>query len=294
VQYIFQDRWARSPRMTVSNLREPLVIHESATADYQAELVKEADAVVGPRPRFLSRYPHSFSGAAQRIGIARARPQARHAAVRRAGVCARRLDPGQVLNLLQDLKAELGLTYLFISHNLAVVDYIADEIAVMCKGRIVEIAPREDPVPQPGASYTRGCGRRARIPTSGGGSTRRGDGRRPRDPAEWRAPFVWTRTCRRDARPRRGHRVRASSGADFGRAPRDRGTALAAGLAIAGWLALAAVPATAALDEPRCLPGGEGRQAPADGRAPARQRRWSCRSTARRVCRAGTAATCAC
>ena len=92
------------------------------------------------------RYPHEFSGGQrQRLGIARAlalRPGAHR--LRRAGLGARRLDPAQILNLLMDLQDELGLAYLFISHDLAVVRHIADRVAVMYLGRIVELADKRD------------------------------------------------------------------------------------------------------------------------------------------------------
>ena len=147
VQYIFQDPFGSlSPRMTVFDiLREPLVIHDVGDADYRAEMAKELMRLVGLDPRFLNRYPHSFSGGQrQRIGIARALALQPDLVLCDEPVSALDVSiQAQILNLLKDLQAELGLTYLFISHNLAVVDYIADEIAVMCAGRIVEIAPRE-------------------------------------------------------------------------------------------------------------------------------------------------------
>jgi peptide/nickel transport system ATP-binding protein len=224
VQYIFQDPMGSlSPRMTVYDiLREPLVIHEVGDADYQTDLVKELMRLVGLDPRFLSRYPHSFSGGQrQRIGIARALALKPDLLLCDEPVSALDVSiQAQVLNLLQDLKAELGLTYLFISHNLAVVDYIADEIAVMCKGRIVEIAPREILFRNPVHPYTRGLlaavpypdlERRLDLVAVMEGAAR--------DPAEWRAPFAWTAD---DAGVLHdlggGHRVRAALGADFGRA----------------------------------------------------------------------------
>ena len=167
VQYIFQDPFGSlSPRMTVFDiLREPLIIHGIGDADYRAEMAKELMRLVGLDPRFLNRYPHSFSGGQrQRIGIARALALKPDLILCDEPVSALDVSiQAQVLNLLKDLQAELGLTYLFISHNLAVVDYIADEIAVMCRGRIVEIAPREVLFHNPMHPYTLGLARRSAV-----------------------------------------------------------------------------------------------------------------------------------
>lgn len=223
VQYIFQDPiGSLSPRMTVFDiLREPLVIHRIGDGDYQAEMVKELMRLVGLDPRFLSRYPHSFSGGQrQRIGIARALALKPDLVLCDEPVSALDVSiQAQILNLLKDLQRELGLTYMFISHNLAVVDYIADEIAVMCRGRIVEIAPREVLFRNPVHPYTRGLlaavpypdlRRRLDLATVQEGAAR--------DPAEWRAPFAWSAD---DAGVMhdlgQGHRVRARSGADLDR-----------------------------------------------------------------------------
>jgi peptide/nickel transport system ATP-binding protein len=145
IQFIFQDPFGSlNPRMTVFDiLSEPLVIHNVGTSAERAELVKELMALVGLPVQFLKRYPHSFSGGQrQRIGIARALALKPDLLLCDEPVSALDVSiQAQVLNLLKDLQAKLGLTFLFVSHNLAVVDYIADRIMVMCAGRIVEIAP---------------------------------------------------------------------------------------------------------------------------------------------------------
>ncbi|HUI18211.1 MAG TPA: ABC transporter ATP-binding protein [Alphaproteobacteria bacterium] len=158
VQFIFQDPYGSlNPRMTVFDIvAEPLVIHSIGDHAWRSEMVKELMELVGLDPRFLNRYPHSFSGGQrQRIGIARALALKPDLLICDEPVSALDVSiQAQILNLLKDLKDRLGLTYLFISHNLAVVDYIADRIAVMCAGRIVEVAPREVLFSHPVHPYT--------------------------------------------------------------------------------------------------------------------------------------------
>ena len=143
--------------MTVFDIvREPFVIHNEGDLQAQRDLVQELMQLVGLDPRFLNRYPHSFSGGQrQRISIARALALQPELLICDEPVSALDVSiQAQVLNLLKDLKNELGLTYLFISHNLAVIDYIADRIAVMHRGRIVEIAPRSELFSNPTHPYT--------------------------------------------------------------------------------------------------------------------------------------------
>ncbi len=159
VQFIFQDPFSSlNPRMTVFDIiSEPLVIHNVGSIAEREETVKELMTLVGLDIRFLRRYPHSFSGGQrQRIGIARALALKPDLLICDEPVSALDVSiQAQILNLLKDLQAELGLTYLFISHNLAVVDYIADRIAVMCKGKLVETAPKEALFNNPVHPYTK-------------------------------------------------------------------------------------------------------------------------------------------
>ena len=145
VQFVFQDPFSSlDPRMTILDiLREPLDVHGIGTPAQRMERVIELLGLVGLDQRALRRYPHSFSGGQrQRIGLARA------LAVSPSVIICDEPTSGldvsvqaQILNLLKDLQKALGLSLIFVSHNLAVVDYMADEIAVMCRGLVVEKAP---------------------------------------------------------------------------------------------------------------------------------------------------------
>jgi peptide/nickel transport system ATP-binding protein len=158
IQFIFQDPFGSlNPRMPVFDIiSEPLVIHNIGDTESRAETVKELMRLVGLDVRHLKRYPHSFSGGQrQRIGIARALALRPDLLICDEPVSALDVSiQAQILNLLKDLQQQLGLTYLFISHNLAVVNYIADRIAVMCRGRLVELAPRDGLFHKPTHPYT--------------------------------------------------------------------------------------------------------------------------------------------
>ena len=159
VQFIFQDPFGSlNPRMTALDiLSEPLVVHNIGTPEERIELVKELMRLVGLDVRFLRRYPHSFSGGQrQRLGIARALALQPEMLICDEPVSSLDVSiQAQILNLLKDLQKELGLTYLFISHNLAVVDYMSDRIAVTCAGRLVEVAPRDVLFSRPVHPYTK-------------------------------------------------------------------------------------------------------------------------------------------
>ena len=159
IQYIFQDPYSSlNPRMTVGNiLAEPFVIHGIGNDVTRRAAAVRLLEMVGLGARHLNRYPHSFSGGQrQRIGIARALALQPDLVICDEPVSALDVSiQAQILNLLKDLQKEIGLTYLFISHNLAVINYIADRIAVMCAGRIVEMAPRGELFRNPVHPYTR-------------------------------------------------------------------------------------------------------------------------------------------
>jgi oligopeptide/dipeptide ABC transporter ATP-binding protein len=159
MQIIFQDPYASlNPRMNIlSIVGEPLKIHGMGSKSERKDKVDELLSKVGLDPRYMTRYPHEFSGGQrQRIGIARA--LALNPAFIVADEPVSALDvsvQAQIVNLLQDLQEEFGLTYLFISHGLAVVEHISKRVAVMYLGKIVEIAPVEELYSNPKHPYTK-------------------------------------------------------------------------------------------------------------------------------------------
>lgn len=158
MQIIFQDPFSSlNPRMTAGDIvGEPLLVHGVANAKQRQEQVSALFARVGLRPAQMSNYPHQFSGGQrQRIGIARALALGPKLIVGDEPVSALDVSiQAQIVNLLQDLQKELGLTYLFIAHDLKVVEHISTRVAVMYLGKIAEIAESEVLYQDPQHPYT--------------------------------------------------------------------------------------------------------------------------------------------
>jgi oligopeptide transport system ATP-binding protein len=158
MQIVFQDPYASlNPRMTVGDIvGEPLVVHDIGDRRLRRRSVERLLEVVGFNPDFINRYPHEFSGGQrQRIGIARALALNPRLIVCDEPVSALDVSiQAQILNLLKDLQAEFGLAYLFIAHDLAVVRTMSDRIAVMNRGKIVEMGPAEDVYTKPRDPYS--------------------------------------------------------------------------------------------------------------------------------------------
>jgi oligopeptide transport system ATP-binding protein len=159
MQIIFQDPYGSlDPRMTVGSIiSEPIETHHLAEGDAKKERVADLLRIVGLDPNYVKRYPHEFSGGQrQRIGVARALAVEPEFIVCDEPISALDVSiQAQVLNLLTDLRDRLGLTYLFVAHDLSVVKHISDRVAVMYLGKIVEVGPPDLVYTAPGHPYTR-------------------------------------------------------------------------------------------------------------------------------------------
>ena len=159
IQMIFQDPYSSlNPRMSVGQIvEEPLKIHTRQSPAERRDRVKWLMEKVGLSPDYIHRYPHEFSGGQrQRIGIARALATNPKIVIADEPVSALDVSiQAQVVNLMQDLQEEFGLSYIFIAHDLSVVRHISDRIAVMFKGEIVEVGEAENIYQQPQHQYSR-------------------------------------------------------------------------------------------------------------------------------------------
>ena len=158
MQMIFQDPFSSlNPRKTLLDIvGEPLLVNRVGTRHERGERVAELLRLVGLRPEYMRRFPHAFSGGQrQRIGIARALALNPSLVVADEPVSALDVSvQAQILNLMLDLQTELGLTYLFVAHDLSVVKHVSDRVAVMYVGRIVEVADTERLFATPRHPYT--------------------------------------------------------------------------------------------------------------------------------------------
>jgi oligopeptide transport system ATP-binding protein len=159
MQMIFQDPYASlNPRMSVRDIiGEPMIIHKIGTGQERRERVAELMRVVGLNPYYSTRFPHEFSGGQrQRIGIARALAVDPEFIVCDEPVSALDVSiQAQIINLLEELQEQFGLTYLFIAHDLAVVRHISDRVAVMYLGKMMELADRAEIYDNPLHPYTK-------------------------------------------------------------------------------------------------------------------------------------------
>jgi oligopeptide/dipeptide ABC transporter ATP-binding protein len=255
MQMIFQDPFASlNPRHSVGRLvGEPMKVHENLSKRERAVRVRELLEVVGLPRDAINRYPHEFSGGQrQRIGLARALSLNPEFVVCDEPVSALDVSiQAQIVNLLEELQDEFGLTYLFIAHDLAVVRHISDRIAVMYLGKVVEISPADDLYDNPLHPYTIALLSAIPIPDPVVERTREtiriyGDLPSPANPPaacrfHTRCPFVQETRCRDDEpllRELEGHQVACHWAEDIksGRiAPKSRTPVFDPGLQPAEW-----------------------------------------------------------
>ncbi|MCX7316609.1 MAG: ATP-binding cassette domain-containing protein [Hyphomicrobiales bacterium] len=168
IQMIFQDPFGSlNPRMTLfDNVGEPLLVNGMTNREERTDRVADLLKLVGLRPEFMHRFPHAFSGGQrQRIGIARALSTNPRLVVADEPVSALDVSvQAQVLNLLLELQSRLGLTFLFVAHDLSVVRHISDRVAVMYVGQLVELAPTKTLFSRPRHPYTSALMRAVPVP----------------------------------------------------------------------------------------------------------------------------------
>jgi oligopeptide transport system ATP-binding protein len=177
MQMVFQDPFGSlNPRMTVGEaVAEPMLVHRLATAAKSRDKAAELFSIVGLNPDMLNRFPHEFSGGQrQRIGIARALAAEPDFIVCDEPVSALDVSiQAQIVNLFETLRDRLGLTYVFVAHDLAVVQHLSDRIAVMYLGQIVEVAPKRSLYAAPLHPYTQALLSAAPVPDRAAEARRR-------------------------------------------------------------------------------------------------------------------------
>ncbi|MDP9194639.1 MAG: dipeptide ABC transporter ATP-binding protein [Acidobacteriota bacterium] len=237
MQIVFQDPYASlNPRMTVGTIvSEPLIIHGGMNAAGRAERVAQLLEKVGLSPDYRRRYPHEFSGGQrQRIGVARALATNPKFLVLDEPVSALDVSvQAQVVNLLQDLQEELGLTYLFIAHDLSVVEHISTRVAVMYLGKIMELAGRRELYDDALHPYTKALLSAVPIPDPTVKKTRiilKGDIPTPLNPPtgcvfHTRCPIAQFPICKTDVPPLIEHKPGQFAACHFAGAPLPEATA---------------------------------------------------------------------